>query len=74
MIQYEANNHAKALLRPHLTARPFTQGVNEWNAFFYFMSAFTLPTLYFWVYHVISVRLREYHAAIVSGSCLYIVE
>jgi len=44
------------------------QGFNEWNAFFFFFSAFTLPPLYLWVYYVISVRLREYIHASQTGT------
>jgi hypothetical protein len=41
--------------------------MNEWNAVFFFLSSFILPALYMWVYYVISVRLHEFHVAIVTG-------
>ena len=43
--------------------------LNEWNAFFFFFSAFALPPFYFWIYNMISVRLRELHVASITGFC-----
>ncbi len=69
LLHLKACRHEKTLVWTHMKPLTFTQGINEWNTFFFIMSSFTLPPLYFWVYYMISVRLREYQAALLTGAC-----
>ena len=39
------------------------KGFNDWNAFFFFFSAFLIPPLWMWIYYVITIRLQEHMLA-----------
>lgn len=43
------------------------KALNDWNAVFFFLTSFTIPLVWLWVYYVISVRLAE-NAAAQEGS------
>jgi hypothetical protein len=39
------------------------KGFNDWNAVFFFFSAFLIPPLWMWIYYVITIRLQEHMLA-----------
>lgn len=55
---------------PDTYTRWLCQSINEWNAAFFFLSSMAVALVYAWLYASMSVRLREYHRATLSGlSC-----
>ena len=43
------------------------KGFNDWNAVFFFFSSFLIPSLWMWIYYVITIRLQEHMAATTSA-------